>query len=63
MNLRDWLKENGKKQSDLVADCGYTKAKASRLCRGIPSKREDYLKIYDYTGGEVTPNHILEIGE
>jgi transcriptional regulator with XRE-family HTH domain len=57
-HLKAWLKELGKKQSDLERDLGMNKAKASLLARNIqPYDQDDISAVAEYLG--VKPYELL----
>jgi 3,4-dihydroxy 2-butanone 4-phosphate synthase / GTP cyclohydrolase II len=60
MHLADWITEHGYRRIDVARRLGISSGHISDLCRGRfwPS-RELAQRIYDMTGGAVTPNDFL----
>lgn len=59
MNLKDWLASQGLTQEKFEELSGIDQATISRLCLGKDCTDETKRKIYDATGGQVTPNWLV----
>lgn len=62
MQLLDYLVQNGITQAQFAERLGTTAATICRIADGaVVPRRELMLKIYDQTGGQVTPNDLVGV--
>jgi plasmid maintenance system antidote protein VapI len=60
MTLKDWIAEDAERTQQKVADgIGVDQAFVSRLCNGAACSADVMKRIFDFTGGSVTPNDMV----
>lgn len=61
MQLSEWLDQNGIKRNDFAARIGVSPQAITGWCKGsFWIDKENAQKIYDETGGAVTPTDLMQ---
>jgi len=61
MRLRDWRQKSGLTQHQLAERVGVTQAAVSNYERGVIPKKEEAIKFYLLSGGDVQPNDFYDL--